>query len=468
MSRVSRKGRAVNREATDLEASAAAASQVSESSDPELDILMRRAARVSHVALLVPGMIVGEKYRIESQLGCGGMGAVYRAAHVVSQKPVALKCMLRSASDERARARFIREARAAARIDHPNVVNVYDMGQEDDYCYLVMELLHGAPLSARLQQGRLEVAEALALLIPAMRGVTAIHRAGVLHRDLKPDNIFLCEGPDGVQREAKVLDFGVSALAADEQESLTLTADGTILGTPTYMSPEQLQSSRDLDERSDLYSFGVILYETLSGKPPFENTSSSRLVLDVVHGAPKSLREHRPELPVALERVVLRALEKRREDRYQTIDSLIDALTPFAAVASVGNAREVSVITATARPARRLAVGLVVCALIAAALVYWQSSTPSPHAAPVLVVPVPTEPFVAAKPEPTPAAPEVVAQPIQLVPIPEAPSEVTQHPEPKRPVKNAPRPRARNRNDCELGYTIDASGRKLYRPECLL
>jgi serine/threonine protein kinase len=224
---------------------------------------------------------------------------------------------------------LLREALAAGRIDHPNVVDVYDVGQEGVCAYLVMELLHGEALRARLERGRLASSEAIDLLLPALRGVSAAHRAGVIHRDLKPDNIFLCTGPDGSAREAKVLDFGVSALVTQSALDPTLTDAATILGTPAYMSPEQLASAQDTDERTDVYAFGVMLYEAVTGQLPFVAESYSGLVLAVANDAPKAPSELCPDIPRELERVILQALAKQRQDRPQSVDALHDLLAPF-------------------------------------------------------------------------------------------------------------------------------------------
>jgi serine/threonine protein kinase len=301
--------------------------------DPALDSVLRKIAHVSHLSADPPlprlGQIIGEKYRIEAQLGRGGMGVVFRATHLVSRKAVALKWMLRATTDTAAHRRLLREALAAGRIDHPNVVDVYDVGQEGVSAYLVMELLHGEALRARLDRGRLDSREAIDLLLPALRGVSAAHRAGVIHRDLKPDNIFLCTDPDGTAREAKVLDFGVSAVLAPSALDPTLTDGATILGTPAYMSPERLASAQDTDERTDVYAFGVMLYEALTGQLPFVADSYSGLVLAVAHDPPKPPSALCPDIPAGLARVILQALAKQREDRPETVDSLHDLLAPF-------------------------------------------------------------------------------------------------------------------------------------------
>jgi serine/threonine protein kinase len=315
------------------DADAAAQGSGAGDSGSAIDSLLRKIAHVSHMSADPPlprlGQVIGEKYRLDARLGRGGMGVVFRATHLVSHKPVALKWMLRSITDGTAHRRLLREALAAGRIDHPNVVDIYDVGQEGVSAYLVMELLHGEALRARLDRGRLESSEAIELLLPALRGVSAAHRAGVIHRDLKPDNIFLCTDPDGTKREAKVLDFGVSAVIATSALDPTLTDSATILGTPAYMSPEQLVSAQETDERTDVYAFGVMLYEALTGQLPFVADSYSGLVLAVAHDSPKPPRALCPDIPRELEGVILQALSKQLEDRPQTIDALHDLLAPF-------------------------------------------------------------------------------------------------------------------------------------------
>jgi serine/threonine protein kinase len=301
--------------------------------DSALDSMLRKIARVSQMSANPPlprlGQVIGGKYRIEERLGRGGMGVVFRATHLVSQKAVALKWMLRSTTDATAHRRLLREALAAGRIDHPNVVDVYDVGEEGACAYLVMALLHGEALRARLERGRLSSSEAIDLLLPALKGVSAAHRAGVIHRDLKPDNIFLCTDPGGSAREAKVLDFGVSAVLAPSALDPTLTDGATILGTPAYMSPEQLASAQDTDERTDVYAFGVILYEALTGQLPFVADSYSALVLAVAHQQPRPPSELCPDIPRELARLILQALSKRRQDRPESVDTLHDLLAPF-------------------------------------------------------------------------------------------------------------------------------------------
>jgi serine/threonine protein kinase len=277
-----------------------------------------------------PGDVIAGKYRVQELLGHGGMGAVFGAIHLVSGKHVALKWMLRSSSRERERSRFVREARVAARVDHPNVVDVYDIGQDGDRgLYLVMQLLRGESLAARIDRGRMEIVETIDLLVQAMRGVAAVHAAGVIHRDLKPDNIFLCGPREDGSFDAKVLDFGISAVTGRDMSDVTLTRDGAILGTPCYMSPEQLRDSRAIDVRADVYAFGVILFEALTGEVPFRSSSHNGLVFEIFTNRPPSPRTLRSELAPGLAKVILRALEKERDARFPSVDALIEALVPY-------------------------------------------------------------------------------------------------------------------------------------------
>ncbi len=280
------------------------------------------------------GDVVAGKYRIEEIIGEGGMGAVFAATHTLTSKRVALKWMLPElATDQAAVQRFMREAQAAGRIDHPNVVAIFDVGEHEDSMFLVMEYLYGETLTAAERRGGLEARQVIQVLLPAMRGVAAAHAKGVVHRDLKPDNIFLCRGPDGSFREPKVLDFGISKVSSTgegQPMNPRLTRTGAVMGTPYYMSPEQIRGSSEVDERTDVYAFGVILYEALTGHVPFDADAYSALILEIATGTPTRPRELRPELPQALETVVLKAMAREPEQRYQSVESLARALEPFA------------------------------------------------------------------------------------------------------------------------------------------
>jgi serine/threonine protein kinase len=411
--------------------------------DEDFDAILREAAAVVPTAPLPRnGDVIAGKYRIEQLLGRGGMGAVFSAVHLISGKPVAIKWMLRAMGHEQARSRFLREARAAARVDHPHVVDVYDIGQDGDRgLYLVMQLLRGESLAQRLERGPLPYAEAVEWLLPAMRGVSAVHEAGVIHRDLKPDNIFLCASRKGDPPEAKVLDFGISAVHAQEGKDVTLTREGIVLGTPAYMPPEQLHDSRNVDARADVYAFGVILYEAITGKPPFTADSHNGLVLAIVTGAPMPPGNLIPALPHGLTRVIMRAMAKRRDDRYPDVASLIEALTPYA-----------SALRPAARPRWPLMVA-VAALVVALALAYWtpwsaREAPVAPAAAPIASK-VPVAPVSASPPPPLEARPEPPPEPEVQPPKPRkkrvlsapAPAESLPPPANVLPVPDAP-PRA--------------------------
>jgi len=282
------------------------------------------------------GDIVAGKYRIESVIGEGGMGAVFAAIHTVTEKRVALKWMRPDLVGQHgAVQRFMREAQAAGRLNHPNVVDIYDIGEHDGSPFLVMEHLQGEPLGAALERALLSPQQVVRYLIPAMRGVSAAHARGVVHRDLKPDNIFLCKNADGSDREPKVLDFGISKVTSiDGQLNPRLTRTGAVMGTPYYMSPEQLRDAAEIDERTDVYAFGVILYEALTGRVPFDAENYSALILEIATGTPKRPRQLRPEIPEGLERIVLKAMARDPDARYANVDGLGRALEPYSRASS--------------------------------------------------------------------------------------------------------------------------------------
>jgi tRNA A-37 threonylcarbamoyl transferase component Bud32 len=275
------------------------------------------------------GSTIGRRYRVLRRIGEGGMGVVVEAENVVTGKRVAIKWMHpQVAAQPDAAERFLREARASARVRHPNVVDVYDAVHEDDTCFLVMELLEGEPLSFLLERGGVPAHELIALLLDAMRGVVAAHKQGVIHRDIKPENIFLAIESEHGPKVPKVLDFGISKLLGAGVTSLTRT--GATMGTPMYMSYEQLCGVKDIDVRTDVYAFGVVLYEALTGRPPYQAANLPQLVARMTHTQPAAPRELRPEIPVALERLIQRAMAKDREARIGSLVELIEQLEPFA------------------------------------------------------------------------------------------------------------------------------------------
>jgi serine/threonine protein kinase len=271
-----------------------------------------------------PGDTVGVRYRIESVLGQGGMGAVFAAVNQATGRAVAIKWMLPGAArSQESVARFLAEARATAKIEHPNVIQILDVGQDGPCPFLVMERLRGSSLADRLEKhGRMIPEETLSVLIPACRGVAEAHAEGIIHRDLKPDNIFLCEGKDGSSRPPKVLDFGISKLY-DQDGGPSLTRTGIAMGTPQYMSPEQLNAPPDADARFDVYAMGVVLYECLVGRPPYDAEGLFELVQQIAAGNPTPIRFLAPAVPPDLEAVVMRAMAVNREMRHPTMNELI-------------------------------------------------------------------------------------------------------------------------------------------------
>jgi len=275
------------------------------------------------------GMSIGGKYRLGVLLGKGGMGAVYAAENILTGKRVAIKCMnVGPTGGSEAAARFMREAKASARVRHPNVVDVYDVLAEDDQLFLIMELLEGEPLSAFLAKESIPLPSLIRLLIPAMRGVAAAHRQGVVHRDVKPENIFLAkEGDDGMW-VPKVLDFGISKLQGTQE--IALTEPGDLLGTLLYMATEQLDGASEVDARADVYALGVILYQAITGQFPFYADTVPALVMQIFTAEPTPIRQLRGDVPMELAEVIARAMAKQRTQRFQNMEELISALVPFA------------------------------------------------------------------------------------------------------------------------------------------
>jgi eukaryotic-like serine/threonine-protein kinase len=261
------------------------------------------------------GTSVGN-YQVTSQLGLGGMGVVYLAMHTMLGRPAAVKVLLPELSQNREMVnRFFNEARAATAIRHPGIVEVYDFGYlADGRAYIIMEYLEGESLSGRIAQvGRLSVAHTLALVRQIAGALQAAHQQKIVHRDLKPDNIFLVRDPDIVGGERiKLLDFGIAKLTsvADAVGGSSHTVTGTVMGTPTYMSPEQCRGSGAVDSRADLYALGCILYELLCGRPPYVAEGAGDVIAHHLYfpADPPSL--HEPSLPDAVERLVMWLLQK--------------------------------------------------------------------------------------------------------------------------------------------------------------
>lgn len=278
---------------------------------------------------LEPGTLLDGRYRLKSLLGAGGMGQVMEAEDMRLGRRVAIKVIHREhESDDVLAERLFREAKAAARTDHPAVVTTYGYGRDDELelSYLVMERLSGETLAQRLlTQGVLTPGLATRIGLELADALSAVHAAGVIHRDLKPANVFLATR--GLRTdELKLLDFGV----AKQLDMQTLTITGQLYGTPTYMAPEQLADAKRVDARSDLYSLGAVLYECLTGRPPFHGANAAVLIADILTGERASVRALRPDTPPALADVVERCLQRQPRERFQDAVSLRNALAPLA------------------------------------------------------------------------------------------------------------------------------------------
>lgn len=274
--------------------------------------------------MLQPGLIISEKYRLRSFIGRGAMASVWSAEHVTLGRDVAIKFI----HDEEIRSdqqvqRFLREARNAAAVQHRYIIDIFDFGQTSiGEPYMVMELLKGESFATRLsREPPLAVQALLQIVDQSLSGLHAAHEMGIIHRDLKPPNIYLVRDGDGVY--PKLLDFGISLLTgrrSDRDTAPRLTTDGTIIGTPYYMSPEQVRDVDDLDQRTDLYSMGVIVYEALTGDLPFTSEKVVDLIVKIATIEPPPLITTRPEIGQSLSDFVLRAISRERDERF--VDAL--------------------------------------------------------------------------------------------------------------------------------------------------
>ena len=279
---------------------------------------------------IIPGSVLAGKYRVERIIGQGGMGVVVEARHIALDDRVALKFLLPEHSQNpEAAARFLREARAAVKIKSEHVARVSDVGTLDSGApYMVMEFLEGADLSQTLERlGVLQVEDAVDYITQGCEAIAEAHQHGIVHRDLKPANLFLSKRPDGMPI-VKVLDFGISKDTNAAVDNLTKTT--AAMGSALYMSPEQMQQTRSVDHRTDIYALGIALYELLAGKQPFYAETLPQLCAEILTGTPTPIRTLRPEVPGGLAQVMEKAYARDKGQRHQSIADLVVALAPYA------------------------------------------------------------------------------------------------------------------------------------------
>jgi serine/threonine-protein kinase len=277
------------------------------------------------------GQTLAGKYRIEKLIKRGGMGAVYEGKHVLMDKTVAIKVLHPAlALDDDVVRRFSREAKAASRISHPHAVSVTDFGEsENGVVFLVMEYLNGRTLKEVIKsEGPMKLGRVVEIVRQVSGALDAAHEQGVVHRDLKSDNIMLSQTNGGDW--AKVLDFGIAKIQESGSRDADITAANLVIGTPQYMSPEQCSQSGPIDSRSDIYSLGIILFEMLSAELPFTGESPTVIMMKQVQDPPPSIRDIRPEVPATVAQIILKALAKQPADRFQTAGELSDALSKAA------------------------------------------------------------------------------------------------------------------------------------------
>jgi serine/threonine protein kinase len=320
-------------------------SRPSEESRPPANVLSAVADTVQEErgSLPLPGDIFDGKYRIERAIGRGAMAVVYEATHLKLEDRVAIKLLLPQwAAEQEFVERFMREGRAATRIRSEHVVRVFDVGIAGAHPFLVMEYLAGNDLDQVLaQSGPLEVSVAVDHLLQACEAIAEAHVRGIVHRDLKPANLFLTRRADG-SACVKVLDFGISKAPGSLKLDTRATAPATMMGSPHYMSPEQMMSAADVDARADVWALGAILHEFIVGAPPFDGETMAAISAKVLRDPPPKLRSLRAEVPAGVEAAVLRCLEREPERRFANVAELAAALVEFGSASARSSAERIA------------------------------------------------------------------------------------------------------------------------------
>lgn len=295
-----------------------------------------------------PALTQFGRYRVVRELGRGAMGVVYEAEDESLLRHVAVKAMLLADDpEERAlhEARFRQEGKAAGSLSHPNIVTIYDMGREGDWLYIAMELVHGEELRSQMNRGPLPLRAALKIVSQVASALAAAHARGIVHRDVKPANIMVLPGD-----KAKIMDFGVARMQASEVKTQT----GMMLGSPKYMAPEQVEG-HGVDHRSDIFSLGSVLYEAVAGVAPFQGKDIGALLMDIMRADPPSPGRFNAAIPPELDRVILKALRRSRDERYQDAQQLADDLEACARLLADGTEPESTTFSGSASLAATIA-----------------------------------------------------------------------------------------------------------------
>ncbi len=287
------------------------------------------------------------RYAVEREIGAGGMATVYLAQDLRHDRQVAVKVLRPDLAAAMGADRFLREIKIAAQLHHPHILPLYDSGEADDFLYYVMPYIEGESLREKLaREGELPIAEAVKILREVADALASAHKHGVVHRDVKPDNIMLSEN------HALVTDFGVAKAASEATGRQALTTVGVAIGTPAYMAPEQAAAEPHIDHRADIYSLGALAYELLTGRPPFTGASQQMVLAAHVTQTPEPVTNHRAAVPAELAQVVMRCLEKKPADRFQSAAELLPhfetaptpsgGVEPTAAVPAAGSGQKKS------------------------------------------------------------------------------------------------------------------------------
>ena len=330
------------------------------------------------------------RYTVEREVGAGGMATVYLATDLRHQRRVALKVLRPDLAASVGAERFLQEVRVTANLQHPHILPLFDSGEADGFLYFVMPFVEGESLRERLvREGELPVPEVARLLRDVVEALAAAHARGVVHRDIKPENVMLSGG------HAMVADFGVAKAVSEATGRHHLTTKGVALGTPAYMAPEQASGEPHVDHRADIYAVGVVGYELLAGRPPFGGRTVQQVLAAQVMEAPRPVREHRPSVPPALEALLMRCLEKKAADRWQSAEEMLPHLEALASSSGGMTPTDVPPLTAPARKRADMLPWMSAVALMAAlasAAVWWAARGRSADDAPAMVAEADSEP----------------------------------------------------------------------------